>query len=162
MQRDTVAHSSEPRTIMHRPLQDTIATIDDFRHSGWEVVFEPVRDKGYSWIHGALATAGKTAVEASGYPQGKVLWLLADACSMMLQPGSPNAPFRPFADMSGSDRCPSQWFQSERRAEKRSLPCAATKWLIHTFESLSSSIERSRLHRLSRGNRRSVSGIPAF
>src|SRR6266446_10970404 len=38
-----------------------------------------------------------------------------------------------------------QWFQSERDAEKRSLPRAATKWLIHTFESLSSSIERSRL-----------------
>jgi hypothetical protein len=101
MQRDTVAHSSEPRTIMHRPPQDTIATIDDFRHSGWEVVVEPVSDKGYSWIHEPLAAAGKKAVEAGCYPQGKVLWLLADACSMMLQPGSPNAPFRPFAVMGG-------------------------------------------------------------
>src|SRR5579862_7424343 len=34
-------------------------------------------------------------------------------------------------------------------AEKWSLPCAATKWLIHAFESLGSSTERSRLYVLS-------------
>ena len=33
--------------------------------------------------------------------EGKVLWLLADACSMMLNPGSANEPFKPIMVMNG-------------------------------------------------------------
>lgn len=45
----------------------------------------------------ALSAAARSAIEQGRVEHGKVLWLLADACSMMLSPSSPNEPFTPFA-----------------------------------------------------------------
>jgi hypothetical protein len=45
----------------------------------------------------ALSAAARSAIEQGRVEHGKVLWLLADACSMMLSPSSPNEPFKPFA-----------------------------------------------------------------
>ena len=50
----------------------------------------------------ALSTAARGAIEQGRNEHGKVLWLLADACSMMLSPSSPNEPFKPFAVFHGS------------------------------------------------------------
>jgi hypothetical protein len=43
----------------------------------------------------ALSAAARTAIEASRLAEGKILWLLADACSLMMKPGSFNEPFKP-------------------------------------------------------------------
>jgi hypothetical protein len=44
--------------------------------------------------------------------KGKVLWLLADACSMMLRPSSPNEPFGLFMVMNGKRSALPEDFQS--------------------------------------------------
>lgn len=49
----------------------------------------------------AFSGAARKAIEQGRTAHGKVLWLLADACSMMLSPGSVNEPFRPFMVMDG-------------------------------------------------------------
>lgn len=49
----------------------------------------------------ALSTAAREAVDGNRPEQGRVLWLLADACSMMLKAGSINEPFKPFMVMDG-------------------------------------------------------------
>jgi hypothetical protein len=47
------------------------------------------------------------------YSEGKVLWLLADACSMMLKPSSHNEPFAPFMVMEGKRSVIPKDFQPE-------------------------------------------------
>lgn len=49
----------------------------------------------------SLSTAARTAIGNGLLSEGKGLSLLADACSMMLNPSSPNEPFKPFMVMSG-------------------------------------------------------------
>jgi hypothetical protein len=49
----------------------------------------------------ALSKAANEAIEGGKAPEGKVLWLMADACSMMLTPSSVNEPFRPLMVMDG-------------------------------------------------------------
>jgi hypothetical protein len=49
----------------------------------------------------ALSAAARQAMEEGRQSHGKVLWLLADACSMMLSPKSNNEPFKPFFVMEG-------------------------------------------------------------
>lgn len=45
----------------------------------------------------SLSAAARTAIDEGRNEHGKVLWLLADACSMMLSPSSLNEPFKPVA-----------------------------------------------------------------
>ena len=85
--------------MMHEYPQDTIASVDDFRRSGWKVVVESVSHEGYPSMWHALSAAARESIEAKRYAEAKVLWLLADACSMMLQPRSLNEPFRPYSAM---------------------------------------------------------------
>lgn len=49
----------------------------------------------------ALSTAAQEAVDGDRPEQGRVLWLLADACSMALRTGSINEPFKPFMVLDG-------------------------------------------------------------
>jgi len=86
----------------------------DFESSGWRNAFDKVSREDYSSLWQALSSAARTAINAQEVRQGKVLWLLADACSMRLVPGSLNNPFQPFMviedkrsatpdDLDGSD-----------------------------------------------------------
>lgn len=49
----------------------------------------------------ALSEAAKAAVESGRNSEGRVLWILSDACSMMLRPASLNEPFAPMVVMDG-------------------------------------------------------------
>ena len=49
----------------------------------------------------SLSSAARQAIEEGKTAEGKILWLLADACSMMLQPASLNEPFKPFLVIDG-------------------------------------------------------------
>lgn len=49
----------------------------------------------------SLSAAARSAIEGGKASERKVLWLLADACSMMINPGSANEPFKPFMVMDG-------------------------------------------------------------
>ncbi|WP_144290465.1 DUF7380 domain-containing protein [Chitinilyticum litopenaei] len=76
-------------------------TPDDFDSSGWLEVLESAGDDGYPSLWRAFSNAARVAVGEGNIPRRKVLWLLADACSMRLVPGSLNNPFQPFIVMEG-------------------------------------------------------------
>lgn len=72
-------------------------SLDDFLASGWRQALGNVPREGYSAMWQAFSAAARSSIEQGHNEHGKVLWLLADACSMMLSPSSPNEPFKPFA-----------------------------------------------------------------
>ena len=77
--------------------QDLAVSRQDFEASGWKEAIAQAAREGYSARWQALSAAARSAIEQGQLEHGKVLWLLADACSMTLSPSSPNEPFKPFA-----------------------------------------------------------------
>lgn len=77
--------------------EDLVISAQDFADSGWKDAITQAPREGYSAMWQALSAAARSAIEQGRNEQGKVLWLVADACSMMLSPSSPNEPFKPFA-----------------------------------------------------------------
>ncbi|RMR37955.1 hypothetical protein ALP36_02018 [Pseudomonas syringae pv. coriandricola] len=51
----------------------------------------------YEVIWRVLADAARERLTSEDFAGARVLWLLSDLCSMMLNPSNPNEPFRPFA-----------------------------------------------------------------
>lgn len=76
---------------------DLVVTAQNFADCGWKDVLDQASREGYSAMWHALSDAARKAMDVGQLPQGKILWLLADACSMMLSPSSQNEPFKPFA-----------------------------------------------------------------
>lgn len=76
---------------------DLTVSAQDFTNCGWKAVLDQTSREGYSAMWQAFSAAARTAIEEGRNEQGKVLWLLADACSMMLAPTSQNEPFKPLA-----------------------------------------------------------------
>lgn len=81
--------------------QDLAVSLRDFETSGWKEVATPASGKGYSQMWRALSDAARAAIEQGRLEHGKVLWLLADASSMILSPLSPNEPFKPLWIING-------------------------------------------------------------
>jgi len=78
-----------------------IITRDDFLNCGWKSILSGATDHGYSSIWHEFSKAATKAIDEGDLPVGKVLWLLADACSMTLTPDSHNEPFKPVCIMGG-------------------------------------------------------------
>lgn len=78
---------------------DLPVTVEDFYACGWKEALQAIApdDFGYSALWTALSKAARSAMESDRRTHAKVLWLLADASSMMLRPSSLTAPFKPFA-----------------------------------------------------------------
>src|SRR4030042_5909283 len=94
--------------------QDLTVGIDDFRRSNWKLAIASSEREGYSSMWQSLSAAARSAIEEGRISEGKVLWLLADACSMMLNPGSANEPFKPIMAMFGKrSSLPEDFQQSE-------------------------------------------------
>lgn len=72
-------------------------SIDDFLTSEWKQTLDKTPREGYSAMWQAFSMAARSSIEQGRNEHGKVLWLLADACSMMLSPSSQNEPFKPYA-----------------------------------------------------------------
>ena len=82
-------------TKLQRYPDNTKADLEDFRRCNWQAVIGQAERNGYSGLWQALSTAAKAAIEDGRNSEGRVLWLMADVCSMILKPNSPNAPFLP-------------------------------------------------------------------
>lgn len=76
---------------------DLIVSADDFANCGCREVLVQTSREGYSARWQAFSAAARTAMKEGRKEHGKVLWLLADACSMMLVPTSQNEPFKALA-----------------------------------------------------------------
>jgi hypothetical protein len=82
---------------MRQDLDNIHIDINDFQNSNWKSAIPIVDRKDYPIIWQAFSGAARQAMEEGKLAQCKILWLFADACSMMLNPSSINAPFKPFA-----------------------------------------------------------------
>ncbi len=80
---------------------DLEINVSDFHQSGWKGALAEISHEGYPSMWSALSEAARRALGENRPEHAKVLWLLADACSMMLVPGSPNEPFKPFMVIEG-------------------------------------------------------------
>ena len=78
-----------------RYQEDLILTVEDFSGCGWKAALTGAARKNYSSMREAFANAAKQAIDEDRQVHGKVLSLLANACSMMLSPDSTNEPFKP-------------------------------------------------------------------
>lgn len=69
--------------------KDLVITEQDFHESGWKKVLESATREGYSSMRQSFSYAARQAMDYGGLPTHcKVLWLLADSCSMTLSPVS--------------------------------------------------------------------------
>ncbi len=94
--------------------KDLIVTAEDFSKSGWKQAVASAKREGYAGIWSALSEAAKKAMEEGDKSKGKVLWLLADACSMMLKPESNNEPFKPMMVMpNGRSAIPEDFSEAD-------------------------------------------------
>ena len=75
--------------------EDLILTFEDFAGCGWKEVLANADRNDYSSIYFAFSDAAKRAINEDHQVLGKVLSLLAQACSMMLSSDSVNEPFKP-------------------------------------------------------------------
>ena len=80
-----------------RYQKDLTVSLQDFESSGWKEAISQAKGEGYSAMWRALSAAARIAIHQGRLKHGKVLWLLADACSMKLSPSSINEPFKPLA-----------------------------------------------------------------
>lgn len=79
--------------------QDLSISLQDFQTSGWKEAI--ASQEGYYAMYSALKNAAQNAIEQKRFKHYKVLHLLADICSMLLSPSSPNEPFKPFMVSNG-------------------------------------------------------------
>lgn len=81
--------------------ENIVLVSQDFIDSEWKLVLATTTREGYSAMWQGFSAAARKAIEEGHQNQGKALWLLADACSMMLKPSSINEPFKPFMVVEG-------------------------------------------------------------
>jgi len=80
---------------------DLVVELKDFETCDWLTAVSGSSSEGYPSMWQALSSAARQAIEENRYQHAKVLWLLADSCSMMLNPDSINAPFSPIMVTDG-------------------------------------------------------------
>lgn len=83
---------------------DLQISVEDFMACGWKDMLSNAPRDGYFSMMEAFASGSRRAMEENRQAHGKVLWLLADACSMMLSPKSANEPFKPMIIIMGERR----------------------------------------------------------
>lgn len=98
---------------MERYPENTHITLDDFNAIDWQEVLAVADREDYSGMWQQLSSRARKASEDSELKAAKVLWLLADACSMMLKPCSLNEPFKPFMIMDGKRSALPEDFEEE-------------------------------------------------
>lgn len=76
--------------------EKTPLTIEALRSIDLDGILRAARPV-YGELWSVLSDAARTALENGDPEQGRVLWLLAELCSMTLQPRNANEPFLPFA-----------------------------------------------------------------
>ena len=79
----------------HLYPKNLILSLQDFSNCGWKEVLASADGKDYHSMHHAFFDAAKQAMKEGRKAHGKALWLLADACSMMLSSDSTSEPFKP-------------------------------------------------------------------
>ncbi|MCB5284731.1 MAG: DUF4209 domain-containing protein [Candidatus Cloacimonetes bacterium] len=87
--------------IQYRYDEKLDVHLEDYINAGVDAIIERLHEKDISSFHEHFSNAAKECIDNGKLKEGKVLWLLADASSMMLVPESPNEPYKPFCSMGG-------------------------------------------------------------
>lgn len=87
--------------MTHKYPENVQIGLGDFTSSNWRKVLDSAEREGYSSMWQAFSGVAQQAINDSQNERGKVLWLLADICSMMLSPKSQNEPFKPIFVIEG-------------------------------------------------------------
>lgn len=98
---------------MIRYPKNTPTSVEHFKNCGWEAALGNASQEDYPSMWQVLSDTARDAVEAERPSEGRVLWLLADSCSMMLKPSSLNEPFAPYMVMDGKRSALPEDFQSD-------------------------------------------------
>ena len=108
-----------------------ILTAENFDACGWKDVLDGVTGRSYSSMWRAFYVAAKQAVEEGRQAEGKALWLLADACSLVLSPDSPNEPFKPFGQLQTGHRSaiPDDFNEADIAFFAEVIPAVEDPWL---------------------------------
>jgi hypothetical protein len=80
----------------YRYPKTTALTIDAFQSIDLAAVLQDI-PLSYQDMWSALAASARAELKAGEYAKARVLWLLSDLCSFMLNPSNANEPLRPFA-----------------------------------------------------------------
>lgn len=72
-----------------------VVSIADFQGCNWKEVLDENPRDDYSSMGTIFSSKAREQIQAGQLKNGKILWLLADACSMVLKPDSSSEPFRP-------------------------------------------------------------------
>lgn len=81
--------------------KDLAITLQDFEVSGWKEAVDQALSENYPMLSQSLSEAAHIAIELGQLKTGKILWLLADACSMVLSPSKDREdPFKPYIDFA--------------------------------------------------------------
>ena len=86
---------------MQRYPEYTEVIAGAIQNCGIQDVIESLEREDYSSIWHALSSKARKFIEEEKNSEGKLLWLLADACSMSLKPSSKAEPFQPSMIMNG-------------------------------------------------------------
>lgn len=84
----------------HRFPEDLEVTAQNFSESNWREILDSTPSEGYSSIWQSFSSAARNAIDEGDVVNGKMYWLIADACSMALVPSKHSEPFKPYAVFS--------------------------------------------------------------
>jgi len=73
--------------------------LEDFQNSNYEEIIKTSKREDYTAYWTVLSTEAKKEIELGNEKKGKVLWLLSDICSLMLNPKSLQEPYSPYIVM---------------------------------------------------------------
>lgn len=83
---------------------DLLIEVEDFNSSGYKEVLESVKREDYSSYWSILSDNARKEIELGNDKKGKILWLLAEICSLMLNPSSLQNPYTPVAIWANGTR----------------------------------------------------------
>lgn len=83
---------------------DLLVELKDFQSSDYEEILKSVEKEDYSSYWSILSDNARKEIELGNDKKGKVLWLLAEICSLMLNPSSLQNPYTPVAIWSNGTR----------------------------------------------------------
>lgn len=88
----------------HKYNLDLTIGLEDFQSSNYEDIIKTSSSADYTAYWTVLSTEAKKEIEKGNEKKGKVLWLLSDICSLMLNPKSLQEPYSPFIVMANGSR----------------------------------------------------------
>lgn len=83
---------------------ELIIELEDFENSNYEEILESKKREDYSAYWSVLSDSARTEIEQGNDKKGKVLWLLSDICSLMLNPKNLKNPYSPYMVMADGSR----------------------------------------------------------